>query len=163
VVSANQQLFIKIGSVGLNILFWGRKRMNEFLNSWAPRILSVLRIITGFTFLWHGSQKLFNFPPSPPMPPGTEAPPAAFMLFAGGLEFFGGVLILIGLFTRWTGFILSGMMAVAYWMAHGLNGKGFLPLMNGGELAVVYCFVFLYFFFAGGGPWSLDALLKKNG
>ena len=84
------------------------------------------------------------------------------MIFAGVLEFFGGSLILLGLFTRWTAFILSGMMAVAYWMAHGTNGKGFLPVQNGGEPAVIYCFVFLYFFFAGGGSWSLDNLLKKN-
>jgi putative oxidoreductase len=131
--------------------------MNEFLNSWAPRILSVLRIITGFLFLWHGSQKLFGFPPSPQ---GGGA--SGLILVAGILEFFGGLLILIGLFTRWTAFILCGMMAVAYWMAHGLSGKGFLPLMNGGELAVLYCFVFLYFFFAGGGPWSVDSLFKKN-
>jgi len=133
--------------------------MNEFLSSWAPRILSVLRIITGFLFLWHGSQKLFGFPP---LPPGMGGEASAFMIFAGSLEFFGGLLILIGLFTRWTAFILSGMMAVAYWMAHGTNGNGFLPLMNGGELAVVYCFVFLYLFFAGGGPWSVDSLFKKQ-
>jgi putative oxidoreductase len=131
--------------------------MNEFLNSWSPRILSVLRIITGFLFLWHGSQKLFNFPPSQ-MPGGG----GGFMTFAGILEFGGGLLILLGLFTRWTAFILCGMMAVAYWMAHGTNGKGFLPLQNGGELAVIYCFVFLYLFFAGGGVWSLDNLLKKR-
>jgi putative oxidoreductase len=133
--------------------------MGEFLNSWSPRILSVLRIITGFLFLWHGSQKLFAFPPPPPQMAG---PLTGFMLFAGILEFAGGLLILIGLFTRWTAFILCGMMAVAYFMAHGLSGKGFLPLMNGGELAVLYCFVFLYFFFAGGGPWSVDSLFKKN-
>src|SRR5215204_2464618 len=131
--------------------------MNEFLSSWAPRILSVLRIITGFLFLWHGSQKLFAFPPSPQMPPAD-----AFMIFAGVLEFGGGLLILLGLFTRWVAFILCGMMAVAYWMAHGTSGKGFLPLMNGGELAVLYCFVFLYFFFAGGGVWSLDNLLLRR-
>jgi len=128
--------------------------MNGLLNSWSPRVLSVLRIITGFLFLWHGSQKLFNFPPSP-MPGGG----GGFMTFAGILEFFGGLLILIGLFTRWTAFVLCGMMAVAYWMAHGTSGKGFLPLLNGGELAVIYCFVFLYFFFAGGGAWSVDNLL----
>lgn len=131
--------------------------MNGTLSSWAPRILSVLRIIVGFLFLWHGSQKLFAFPPSPQGGGG-----GGFMTFAGILEFFGGLLILLGLFTRWTAFILSGMMAVAYWMAHGTSGKGFLPLMNGGELAVVYCFVFLYFFFAGGGVWSLDNLLLNR-
>ena len=135
--------------------------MNEFLSAWSPRILSVLRIITGFLFLWHGSQKLLGFPPSPPQPGGGGGMPP-IVLVAGILELFGGLLILLGLFTRWTAFVLSGLMAVAYWMAHGLSGKGFLPLLNGGELAVLYCFVFLYLFFAGGGTWSLDNLLFKN-
>jgi putative oxidoreductase len=134
--------------------------MNEFLTAWSPRVLSVLRIITGFLFLWHGTQKLFNFPPMPPMPPGTPAPPFAFLVFAGILEFFGGLLILIGLFTRPVAFILSGMMAVAYFMGHA--SSGFLPLVNGGELAALYCFVFLYFVFAGGGAWSLDRLIWKR-
>ena len=134
--------------------------MNEFLTAWSPRVLSVLRIITGFLFLWHGSQKLFNFPAMPPMPPGTPAPPFAFLMFAGILEFLGGLLILIGLFTRPVAFVLSGMMAVAYFMGHA--SKGFLPLVNGGELAVLYCFVFLYFVFAGGGAWSLDRLIWKR-
>ena len=133
--------------------------MNEILSSWAPRFLSVLRFITGFLFLWHGSQKLFGFPPSPQ---GGAGPLPTLMLVGGILEFFGGLLILLGLFTRWTAFILSGMMAVAYWMAHGTSGKGFLPIQNGGELAVLYCFVFLYFFFAGGGTWSLDNLIGRN-
>jgi putative oxidoreductase len=133
--------------------------MREFLNSWSPRILSVLRIMTGFLFLWHGSQKLFNFPL---MPKEMAEAPRGFMIFAGSLEFFGGILILIGFFTRPVAFILSGMMAVAYFIGHATNGKGFLPLDNGGELAVIYCFVFFYFFFAGGGPWSVDSLWKKN-
>jgi putative oxidoreductase len=135
--------------------------MREFLDSWAPRTLSILRIITGFLFLWHGSQKLFAFPPSPQ--PGGEV--SGFMIFAGILEFFGGFLILIGLFTRWTAFILSGMMAVAYWMVHGtiaVHQPAFLPIINRGELAVVYCFVFLYFVFAGGGAWSVDNLFGKT-
>lgn len=130
--------------------------MNGFLNSWSPRILSVLRIITGFLFLWHGSQKLFNFPASD----FKGEVPALITYGAGGLEFFGGILILLGLFTRWTAFVLSGLMAVAYFMAHGFNA--FLPIVNKGELAVVYCFVFLYLFFAGGGSWSLDNLLNKK-
>lgn len=140
--------------------------MNEFWTNWQPKALSILRILTGFLFLWHGSQKLFGFPPSGQ--PGGEL--SALMLVGGLLEFFGGLLILVGLFTRWTAFILSGMMAVAYWMAHGLafmkpDGAGaiaFLPIINRGELAVIYCFVFLYLFFAGGGSWSLDNILKKN-
>ncbi len=131
--------------------------MSEFWTSWQPKILSVLRFIAGFLMLWHGAQKLFNFPP-------TERGGAdgAFMIFAGVLEFFGGILIMIGLGTRWAAFLLSGTMAVAYWMAHGLNGKGFLPVLNGGELAAIYCFVFFYLFFAGGGEWSVDNLLKKK-
>lgn len=128
--------------------------MNEFLNGWSPRALSILRIITGFLFFWHGSQKLFQFPPSQSGGGGDT-----LTLVAGVLEFFGGILILIGLFTRWTAFILCGLMAVAYWMAHGTSA--FLPIINRGELAVLYCFVFLYFFFAGGGSWSVDNLLKK--
>ncbi len=132
--------------------------MNEYLSGWSPRILSVLRFITGFLFLWHGSQKLFNFPPSAAA--GGPPPPAFVIYGAGGLEFFGGILIMLGLFTRPTAFVLSGLMAVAYFMAHGLNA--FLPIVNKGELAVIYCFVFLYLFFAGGGIWSLDNLLRKK-
>ncbi len=135
--------------------------MREFWATWEPKILSVLRFIMGFLFLWHGTQKLFGFPPSSRPGGGGGEGLSAFMAFAGSLEFFGGLLILVGLFTRWTAFILSGMMAVAYWMAHGT--EAFLPIVNRGELAVVYCFVFLYLFFAGGGEWSLDNLLRKEG
>ena len=129
--------------------------MNSFLASWSPRMLSVLRIITGFLFLWHGSQKLFNFPPA-----AQGGGASGLMMFAGILEFFGGLLFLIGLFTRPVAFILSGLMAVAYFMAHASGG--FLPVVNKGELAVLYCFVFLYFTFAGGGAWSLDRLIWKR-
>jgi putative oxidoreductase len=130
--------------------------MNETLTNWSPKILSVLRIMTGFLFLWHGAQKLFDFPPSE----RSGEVPALILYVAGPLELFGGILILLGLFTRWTAFVLSGLMAVAYFMAHGLNA--FLPVVNKGELAVLYCFVFFYLFFAGGGHWSLDAMLRKN-
>jgi putative oxidoreductase len=130
--------------------------MNTFLTAWSPRILSVLRIITGFLLLWHGSQKLFGFPAS--AQGGGELSP--LMLVAGILEFGGGVLFLVGLFTRPVAFILSGLMAVAYFMAHAPGG--FLPLVNKGELAVLYCFVFFYFTFSGGGAWSLDRLIWKN-
>jgi putative oxidoreductase len=131
--------------------------MSELLTAWQPKILSVLRFMTGFLFLWHGTQKLLGFPPSG-QPGDGSLPP--LMVFAGILELFGGILIMVGLATRWTAFVLSGLMAAAYWMAHGTNA--FLPIQNRGELAVLYCFVFLYFFFAGGGPWSLDNLLKKK-
>ena len=131
--------------------------LDSFYAQWTPRLLSVLRIITGFLFLAHGSQKLFGFPPS-------ERPGAPTLLslvgVAGVLEFIGGLLILFGLFTRPVAFILSGQMAVAYFMAHA--PRGFWPVVNQGELAVLYCFVFLYLAAAGGGPWSLDAVLRRN-
>ena len=123
--------------------------------TWEPRMLSILRIMVGLLFLEHGTQKVFNFPPRPQ--------PRAFELFtlnpvlAGVLELVGGILITIGLFTRPVAFILSGEMAFAYFMSHA--PRGFFPIGmggNGGELAIVYCFVFLYFFFVGAGAWSLD-------
>ena len=129
--------------------------MNAFLNNWAPRILSVLRIIAGFLLIWHGSQKLFGFPPSQG---GGEG--GAMMLIAGILEFFGGILFILGLFTRPVAFLLSGLLAVAYFMVHAPGGA--LPIINHGELAVIYCFVFFYFIFAGGGTWSLDRLIWKK-
>jgi putative oxidoreductase len=130
--------------------------LDSFNAQWAPRLLSVLRIVTGFLYAAHGSQKLFGFPPA--QPPG--APPLLSLVgVAGLLEFFGGLLILLGLFTRPVAFILSGQMAVAYFMAHA--PRGFWPVLNGGELAVFYCFVFLYLAATGGGPWSLDRLLRK--
>jgi putative oxidoreductase len=127
--------------------------LDTFYTAWTPRLLSVLRLITGFLFIAHGTQKLFNAPASPM----GAAPVASFMGFAGVLEFIGGLLILIGLFTRPTAFILSGMMAVAYFTAHASGG--FLPLVNKGELAVLYSFVFLFFSVGGGGAWSVDNLL----
>ena len=131
--------------------------MNEFLTTWTPRVLSVLRFIAGFLLLWHGSQKLFGFPPSQGGGGGSLPP---LMLVAGILEFFGGILIMFGLFTRPVAFILSGLLAVAYFMSHA--PQGFLPLVNRGELAVLYSFVFLYLAFAGGGAWSLDRLIWKR-
>jgi putative oxidoreductase len=130
--------------------------MNEFLASWSPRVLSILRIITGFLLLWHGSQKLLNYPPSAQGGGGATG----LMLVAGILELGGGILFLLGLLTRPVAFILCGLLAVAYFMAHA--PQGFLPLVNKGELAVLYCFVFLYITFAGGGAWSLDRLIWKR-
>src|SRR5262245_54817158 len=132
--------------------------MNAFLSAHAPKILSLLRFISGFLILWHGTQKYFGFPPSGQ--PGPSGPLPPLMLVGGFLELVGGILLLLGLFTRPAAFILSGMMAVAYfgWHAPG----GFLPLVNRGELAVLYCFVFFYLFFAGGGPLSADALLFRK-
>ena len=130
---------------------------NEALYAtWTPRLLSVLRIITGFLFMAHGGQKLFGYP----APFQGPTPLPTMVLIAGILEFFGGLLILIGLFTRPVAFLLSGQMAVAYFLAHAKDG--FFPLVNRGELAVLYCFVFLYLCSAGGGPWSVDALIKRR-
>jgi putative oxidoreductase len=131
--------------------------LDSFYTAWTPRLLSVLRIITGFLFIAHGTQKLFNYPASQQ---NAAAPLMSFMGFTGVLEFVGGLLILLGLFTRPTAFILSGMMAVAYFMAHASGG--FLPIVNKGELAVLYCFVFLFLAVAGGGEWSLDNLLRRR-
>jgi putative oxidoreductase len=125
--------------------------------SWTPRLLSVLRIITGFLLIAHGAQKLFGFLAPPGMPAATMG---SLMWVAGVLEFFGGMLFLIGLFTRPVAFILSGLMAVAYFMAHAPGG--FWPLQNKGELAVFFCFVFLYFAAAGGGEWAADNLLRRG-
>ena len=121
---------------------------------YAPYMLSLLRVIAGFLFLQHGSQKLFGYPMPPP---GGKPPIASLHGVAGLLEFIGGVLIMIGLLTRPVAFFLSGEMAVAYFMVH--VPQGFWPTKNQGETAVLYCFAFLYFVFAGPGPWSLDALL----
>ena len=124
--------------------------MKSIAERWAPHLLSVLRIVTAFFFMAHGAQKLLGFPA--PM----SSPPALLSLIglAGALELVGGLLLLVGLFTRPVAFILSGEMAFAYFMAHA--GQGFWPLLNRGELAALYCFVFLYLAAAGGGPWSLD-------
>jgi putative oxidoreductase len=122
--------------------------------SWAPRLLSVLRMVAGFLFMQHGGQKLFSFPAAP------QAEPALFSLLglAGVLELFGGALILLGLFTRPVAFLLAGEMAFAYFMVHA--PRDFWPLVNQGELAALYCFLYLYLFAAGGGPWSLDRFRK---
>ena len=117
---------------------------------WAPRFLSILRIVAALLFLEHGTQKLLGFPAS-------EMSPAFLSLswIAGLLELVGGVLLLLGLFTRPVAFLLSGEMAVAYWLAHA--PKSFFPVLNGGDAAILFCFVFLYLVFAGPGPWSMDA------
>jgi putative oxidoreductase len=124
---------------------------------WAPRLLSVLRVIAAFLFMQHGAQKLFGLLGARP---GGPPPLLSQMWFAGVLEFFGGLLLLFGLFTRPVAFILSGMMAVAYFQAHA--PQGFWPVQNRGELAALYCFAFLYLSAAGGGPWSLDSVLRRG-
>lgn len=132
--------------------------LNPFFITWRSRLLSILRIVAGFLMMVHGMQKLFNYPPGPP----GYFPAELFSRtgIAGMLEFGGGLLLLLGLFTRPVAFILSGLMAFAYFIGHA--GRGFWPILNGGELAALYCFVFLYFAVAGGGQWSLDRLLRRR-
>jgi putative oxidoreductase len=119
--------------------------------SWAPYLRSVLRIVAAFLFIAHGTQKLFAYPVTEPRSP---VPLASLLGVAGVLELVGGALLLLGLFTRPVAFLLSGEMAVAYFMAHA--PRGFWPLLNGGEAAVLFCFVWLYLAAAGAGPLSLD-------
>lgn len=119
---------------------------------WAPRLLSVLRIVAALLFLQHGTAKLFAFP-HVAMFDGLQL--LSLMGLAGVLELVGSVLLALGLFTRPVAFVLSGEMAFAYFMAHA--PRGFFPILNGGELAVLYCFVFLFLAAAGPGPWSVDA------
>ena len=130
-----------------------------FLDKFSGPLLSVLRIVSALLFMAHGTGKLFQFPPVEQFPTGPE--PMTMAWFAGVLELVGGALLTLGLGTRIVAFILSGEMAVAYWMAHAPQAT--YPIQNGGELAIMFCFVFLYIAAAGGGPWSLDrALLKKS-
>ena len=119
---------------------------------WAPRLLSILRIIAALLFLEHGAVKLFGFPAHGP----GHLPP--LMLLAGVLEVGGGLLLALGLFSRPVAFILSGEMAVAYFIAHFPHG--FYPILNHGEPAILFCFVFLYIAFAGPGPWNLESRLR---
>jgi len=127
------------------------------LAAWSPRVLSLLRIIFGLLFLEHGLMKLFHFPAPQP---GAPDPLPPLELAAGVIELVGGVLLTLGLFTRAAAFICSGEMAVAYFMAHA--PKGFYPALNMGEAAILYCFVFFYLAFAGAGPWSLDAAIRRR-
>jgi putative oxidoreductase len=124
----------------------------DSLMVWAPRVLSVVRIMAALLFLEHGTTKLLGFPA------GTQ--PAMFTLSwtQGVIELVGGLLLAIGLFTRPVAFILSGDMAVAYFMAHA--PQSFFPIVNRGDAAILYCFIFFYIFFAGPGPWSLDAMWR---
>lgn len=122
---------------------------------WEARVLSVLRIVTALVFMQHGLTKLFGFPG-----PSDVHSLLSVSGVAGILEAFGGFLLLIGLFTRPVAFILCGEMAVAYFMVHAPHS--FFPLLNKGDSAIQFCFVFLYLIFAGAGPWSLDALLRNR-
>ena len=132
--------------------------ISALADAWAPRMLSVLRIVSALLFVQHGTQKVLNFPPA------AEPQPFELMTLAPGLagvlELGGGLLLLFGLFTRLVAFVLSGMMAVAYWMVHGPGS--FYPILNGGDLAILFCFVFLYFACAGPGPWSIDDMMRRR-
>jgi putative oxidoreductase len=138
--------------------------LDSFQTKWAPRVLSILRIVAAFLLLQHGLQKVFGvLVPTPA--PGAPSSHGTFSLLslmglAGTLEFAGGLLVLLGLFTRPAAFILSGLLAVAYFMSHAPGG--FWPILNRGELAAIYSFVFLYLAVAGGGEWSLDRLLRRK-
>ena len=121
----------------------------KFLDNYQEQTYALFRIVTGFLFVWHGTVKLFNYP--------TEFtyPLNPLMYAAGGIEMIGGILVMIGLFTRPAAFICSGTMAVAYWMAHGM--QSFFPILNNGELAALYCFAFLFIAARGSGIWSVQS------
>jgi len=130
--------------------------MNAAMATWTPPLLSVLRIVAAFLFIEHGTQKWLDFPAP------RSSPVVLWSLggVAGLMELVGGLLLLVGLFTRPVAFLMSGLMAFAYFIAHA--PRGFWPLLNGGELAALYCFVFLYLAAAGGGPWSLDRWMRRR-
>ena len=133
------------------------KLPDSVVAAWAPKALALLRIVAGFMFMLHGTQKLLGFPD-----PGAKLNPNAPLLIksAGVIELVCGALIAVGLLTSIAAFLASGEMAVAYFKQHFPNG--FWPTLNGGEMAALYCFVFLYLAFAGPGPWSLDALMGRR-
>ncbi len=122
-----------------------------FMKSYTSQTYALMRIVAGLLFLWHGTQKLFTFPAALPM----EVP--AFVIYvAGPIELVGGILVMAGLFTRWAAFLCSGLMAAAYFMAHA--AQGLFPIVNGGELAALYCFIFLFISAQGSGVWSVDTI-----
>ena len=122
----------------------------NFMKAYSEQTYALLRIVSGFLFFWHGSQKLLGFPAS------SMEPPAYIQYVAGGIELVGGALIMIGFFTSPLAFLASGLMAAAYWMAH-FSTENWLPIMNRGDAAVLYCFIFLYISAKGSGIWSVDA------
>lgn len=131
----------------------------EKLSNYAPQMLSVLRIVSAFMFIPSGTAKMFGWPVASP---GGVPEPMTQIWFGAWIEIIGGLLLLIGLFTRPTAFLLSGTMAVAYWQFHWAKDRIFWPSVNGGVPAALFCFVFLYFVFSGPGPWSVDAKMKKG-
>ncbi|HEX6707488.1 MAG TPA: DoxX family protein [Albitalea sp.] len=133
--------------------------MNAFLAPWQPQLLAVLRIVSAYLFLLHGSAKLLHLP-HVPMFDNLEL--LSLTGISGILELVGGVLLLIGLFTRATAFVLSGEMAAAYFIGHASRGSPLFPMLNQGDAAVLYCFIFLYIAAAGPGTWSVDTARAKS-
>jgi len=129
------------------------------LDAWAPRVLSLLRIVAALLFMEHGLMKIFEFPAAQQ---GVPSPMPAILVAAGWIEIIGGALIAMGLFTRVVAFLCSGEMAVAFFMAHVARTGVFWPALNMGDAAILYCWVFFYLVFAGPGPWSLDAIVRKR-
>ena len=128
--------------------------LEDRLQQLSPYVLSIVRIIVALLFFEHGLSKMIGFP-------GMQVAPALTLhWFSGALEFAGGALLAAGLFTRTTAFVLSGEMAFAYFLSHA--PRGFFPQLNGGDAAILYCFMFFYFVFAGAGPWSLDAVWQRR-
>jgi putative oxidoreductase len=132
---------------------------NAFYATWTPRALALLRIVTAYLYVMHGSAKLLGVPHVASF---DKLQLFSLIGLAGVLELVGGALLLIGLFTRPVAFILSGEMAFAYFMGHAPKGNFLVPMMNGGELAVLYCFVFLFFAAAGAGAWSVDTVRGRR-
>lgn len=128
------------------------------LSKWSPQLLSVLRIMAALMFMEHGLMKIFGFPGPQP---GVPDPLPMILVVAAWLEIVGGALLALGYYTRVVAFVLSGEMAVGYFLGHVAQSGTIFPGLNGGDAAVLYCFVFLYFAAAGAGPWSLDAGLRK--
>jgi putative oxidoreductase len=131
-------------------------RLTSSLNTLAPAVLSLLRIMAGLLFLQHGLVKLFGFPMAPPNAPALFS----MIWFAGAMEIVGGIFLILGLFTRPVAFLLAGEMAFAYFIGH--SPRGFFPIQNAGNLSILYCFVFFYLTFSGPGPLSLDAVRAKK-
>ena len=132
-------------------------KLEATLDAWAPTVLSLVRIMVGLLILQFGVQKILGFPPNPAY---TNLQIYSLIGTAGMLELVGGTLLVLGLLTRPVAFILAGEMAFAYFIAHA--PRAFMPITNGGTLAAVFCFIFFYFVFAGPGPYSLDAMMRKK-